>query len=364
MPLESELKASIVTTDSNELQLELPVDFWNAPKVLVAVSGGSDSFSLIHALQNQRRKLAQSRPIPEVIAFHFDHRWQDRSTELARWVETRLKACGIATVLRQREDDEAVQSRKPAEASNRVGPQSEGKARAQRYAALAEVAESQGATYALTGHTRDDQAETVLMRIARGTGLAGLTGIPQQRQLSEHCQLLRPLLHESRQRLRDYLQGIGQEYWDDPTNADPHWTRNRVRQSVLPWLRQNLSPQIDASLVRLAQLASEHREVVQCLAEVHRGAVLECGDKHLVINVRLWAQLSESVVRTLLVYWWGQARFPLQEMNFEHWRRLATLICRPVEDGLQPRWPSELHFPGPIVAKRSAGVLRIVTQLK
>lgn len=353
-----------MTADSNRIQLELPVDFWNAPRVLVAVSGGSDSLALILTLQHHVRELTQSRPVPEVIAFHFDHRWQDHSGELARWVETTLKDRGITTVLRRREDNEAVQRRTANEDANRVGPQSEGKARAQRYAALAEVAESLGATYALTGHTRDDQAETVLMRIARGTGLAGLGGIRQQRQLSEHCQLLRPLLHESRQRLRDCLQGIGQEYWDDPTNADPHWTRNRVRLSVLPWLRQNLSPQIDASLMRLGQLASEHHEVVHCLAEAHRGAVLECRDEHLIIDVRPWSRLPESVVRTLLVYWWGRANFPQQEMDLEHWRRLASLVCRPVDDGSQPRWPSELHFPGPIVAKRSAGVLRIVTQLK
>lgn len=321
--------------------------------------------ALICSLLHDRQTKSVTQTVPDVIAFHFDHRWQEKSAEVARWVETKLQALGISTVIRRRVGtDESTARDSNLDDSSGLGPQSEGDARKQRYAALVQVAESLGATYALTGHTADDQTETVLMRIARGTGLSGLAGIPYQRRLSDSCQLIRPLLSESRQRLRDYLQEIEQEYWDDPTNTADHWTRNRVRQSVLPCLRQHLSPQIDASLQRLGQLASEHQEIVGCLAEVNRGAILECRDQHLVVDVRALSHLPESVVRTLLVHWWSQARFPQQEMDFEHWSRLASLVCRPVGSGAQTRWPSECHFPGPIVAKRSAGVVRIVTQLK
>ena len=371
-------KYPIVSADLGELQLELPTGFWNAPLVLVAVSGGSDSLALLHALLEQRQRLGQDQPAPKMVGFHFDHQWQAPSAEVARWVTEELQVFGVETIVRRRlettiagrdqarslQADDAKAGEPQASDPEGIGPQSEGVARAQRYAAMAEVADSSGATYALTGHTRDDQAETVLMRIARGTGLAGLAGIPQQRRLSDRCQLWRPLLHLSRQRLRDYLRDRAIEFRDDPTNADPRWTRNRVRQSVLPWLQQNLSPEINESLVRLARLAGEHHEVVQCLAELHRGAILECGHGQLIIDVRQWSQLLESVVRTLLVYWWGQAGFPQREMDFEQWRRLTALASRPGDGETPNRWPSQWHFPGQIVAQRSGGVLRIVTPTK
>jgi tRNA(Ile)-lysidine synthase len=352
-----------VTAEIVEPKLELPRDFWHAPSVLVAVSGGSDSMALLHALLRHRHRLEARQPVPHVLAFHFDHRWQEGSGDVARSVEAKLNSLGLRTHIRSR----ALPGFSSPDQKTETGsaqPQSEGIARSDRYAAMAEVAESTGATFALTGHTRDDQSETILMRIARGTGLAGLAGIPRQRPLTANCQLLRPFLQESRQRLRTYLQDLGQDYWDDPTNDDSNWTRNRVRQVVLPWLRQNLSPQFDESLVRLGQLASEHQEVVRCLAEQHRGAILECRDQLLVIDVRPLAELPEGVLRTMLVHWWSQAKFPQQEMDREHWGRLAALICRPVDGNAASRWPSEWHFPGPIIAKRSAGVLRIVTPMK
>ena len=347
-----------MTTNDRELRLELPGGFWQARLVLVAVSGGSDSLALVRALLGQRSRLAQELSVPEVLAFHFDHQWHDGSAALARWVEQTLQECGVATIVRRRSDISETCS--DGSVNSEPSLQSEGEARELRYKAMTSVAKSLGASFVLTGHTCDDQAETVLMRIARGTGLAGLAGIPQQRPLTDQCTVLRPLLHESRQRLREYLSRIGQAFWDDPTNTDDRWTRNRVRQTVLPWLRQNLAPEIDQALVRLGDLARDHQVMVQHLAEQHRAAVLELGDNHLIIDVKQWEELPESLVRSLLVYWWGQAQFPQRDMDFEHWSQLTTVARRPESEAVQRRWPSQVHLPAHIVAKRSGGVLRIV----
>lgn len=346
-----------LTTDDHELRLNLPAGFWHSGVVLVAVSGGSDSLALVCALHRLRKRLASHQPVPDLFAFHFDHQWYEGSASLARWVEGVLDAQGIPTIIRRR--DEVTESECSNAGELRVGPQSEGEARTLRYAALAKVAKNTAASFVLTGHTRDDQVETILMRIARGTGLVGLAGIPYQRQLSHDCRLIRPLLCETRQRLRDYLTSIGQEYRDDPTNADPRWTRNRVRASVLPWLRENLSNDIDQSLVRLSELAGDHQTMVRYLAENNRNAVLELADKLLVIDVRQWSTFPESVVRSLLVYWWELANLPQQEMDFEHWCRLASVAIRTSDANSSGRWPSEVHLPGHVVAKRSGGILRI-----
>ncbi|MBL8891875.1 MAG: tRNA lysidine(34) synthetase TilS [Planctomycetaceae bacterium] len=345
------------TTDEHALRLELPARFWQSSVVLVAVSGGSDSLALALSLQHARKRRAVLQPVPELLAFHFDHRWHEDSANLASWVEQTLAAHGVPTIIRRRDDGKTSES---APCGTSVdGPQSEGDARRCRYAAMELAARATGASFVATGHTRDDQVETVLMRIARGTGISGLAGIPNQREFYQDCWLIRPLLSETRQRLRDYLHSIGQEFWDDPTNTDLRWTRNRVRCSVLPWLRQNFSTDIDQSLLRLSELASDHQKMLQYLAETNRAAVLELTNQSLVVDVRPWSALPENVVRSLLIYWWERANLPLQEMDFDHWCRLTRIAFRTSEANSPDRWPSEFHFPGHVVAKRSGGILRI-----
>ena len=105
------------------------------------------------------------------------------------------------------------------------------------------------------GHTRDDQAETVLHRVIRGTGVRGLAGIPARRALGEGLTLVRPLLNISRQEIRDHLAAIGQPYRDDASNADPARTRARIRHDLLPKLAADYNPRVADALVRLARLA-------------------------------------------------------------------------------------------------------------
>ncbi len=339
-------------------QLSLPEDFWQVTCRVVAISGGSDSLALLHALLAQRAALfpqdlqAEQQNLPRLLVFHFDHRWSERSGENAAWVVSQMQQWGLET---------QVRTRVLADGPNH-GWQSEGEARAERYAALREVATAAGAAYVLTGHTRDDQVETVLMRLARGTGLAGLVGIPMTRVLRPGCQLLRPLLGCDRRSLRQYLSGLGQTFLEDPTNADTRWTRNRVRATVLPFLRTHLSPDIDQSLERLATAAAEHQELVQHLARTHQSAVLEASSTELVIEVKRLGELPATVVRFLLVHWWTEAGLPQQEMNRGHWLRLTDIAQRPQELPPGRAWPSQLHLPGPIHVKRSAGLLHIQCQ--
>lgn len=338
--------------------LTLPEDFWHVSCRVVAVSGGSDSLALLHALLAQRAALfppvsrAEQPSLPRLLVFHFDHRWSERSRETAAWVVSQAERWGLET---------QVRARVLADDSDQ-GWQSEGEARADRYAALQEVATAAEAAYVLTGHTRDDQVETVLMRLARGTGLAGLVGIPMTRVLRPGCQLLRPLLGQDRRSLRQYLSRLGQSFLEDPTNADAKWTRNRVRGTVLPFLRAHLSPDIDQSLERLATAAAEHQVLVQHLADSQRGALLEATATALVVDVKRLADLPATVVRFLLVHWWTEAGLPQQAMNRGHWLRLTDLACRPANLAPGAAWPSQLHLPGPIHVKRSAGLLHVQCQ--
>ena len=142
----------------------------------------------------------------------------------------------------------------------------EADARRARYAWLTEIARSRQATTVAVGHNRDDQAETILHRIVRGTGPSGLAGIPASRRLTEDppISLIRPLLTASREQVRGYLAGLGQPYREDRSNTDLAQTRARIRHDLLPKLASEYNPKVAETLVRLGVT---HRIV----SDRHRG---------------------------------------------------------------------------------------------
>src|SRR5262249_54909010 len=133
----------------------------------------------------------------------------------------------------------------------------EAHARRQRYDWLTKVAAESGIPWIATGHTADDQAETVLFRLLRGTGLDGLRGIAPIRALAGEVRVVRPLLSATRQDVLDYLAGLGQDYRTDESNADRRFTRNRIRHELLPLLARAYNPRVREVLCRLASQAAE-----------------------------------------------------------------------------------------------------------
>lgn len=194
------------------------------------------------------------------------------------------------------------------------------------------------------------------MRIARGTGIDGLTGIPERRSLTPDCQLYRPLLDSSRMELRQYLGQIQQPFCDDPTNQWTHLTRNHCRKIVLPWIRDHVTDDFDQHLMGLSQSANDWKQITEYLAKQAEAAVKCCQPGILQVDVRVLSDFPEPLVRQLLSVWWARADLPRQEMNRQQWKHLAALACRPA---LENAWPAEWHFPGPVVGRRSAGILTV-----
>jgi tRNA(Ile)-lysidine synthase len=146
----------------------------------------------------------------------------------------------------------------------------EAAARKARYAALDALADELGLTCILLGHTARDQAETVLLRLLRGTGPAGLAAIPAVRG-----RYLRPLLALERSAIDAYVRAHALAVWDDPMNRDHRIARVRVREEILPALQRE-NPQLPAALVRLARSASEWLEVIDALAAPFARAPIDC----------------------------------------------------------------------------------------
>jgi len=216
----------------------------------IACSGGADSLALAHAL-------IAVAGAPHVVVITIDHGLTSASGEVAAAVARWAIGQGAASVVRQVE----VGTRASLEAA----------ARTVRYAALDEIAAQLGLACVMLGHTARDQAETVLMRIIRGTGPAGLAGIPAQRGL-----FLRPLLALPRDAIEGYVASHALPVWADPMNDDAQITRVRFRTEVMPALRRE-NPQLDAALLRLAGSAHEWLAVIDAQAAPFARFPIACG---------------------------------------------------------------------------------------
>jgi len=200
--------------------------------VLVACSGGADSLALLAATIFEARK-----PALRVIAATVDHGLQEGSADRASALVGQMAAMGA---------DETASAHVVVQADG-LGP--EAAARRARYDMLDEMADHFGATAILLGHTRDDQAETVLLGLARGSGGRSLAGM--RRTFDRYR---RPLLDVSRADTRTACEAEGLEVWADPHNDDPAFTRVRVRHTVLPLLETELGPGVAVALARTADL--------------------------------------------------------------------------------------------------------------
>jgi tRNA(Ile)-lysidine synthase len=218
--------------------------------VLAACSGGADSLALAAALAFEAPKLGLAAGGVTV-----DHGLQAGSAEQARQVTKTLAALGLDPVECRR-----VSVRRPG-----AGP--EAAARAARYAALDRAADAAGAAAILLGHTMDDQAETVLLGLARGSGARSLAGMAER---SGRC--LRPLLRVRRDQTRAACAALDLEPWDDPQNEDPCFARSRVRHRVLPVLEAELGPGVTEALARTArQLRADADFIDSCAtSEIER----------------------------------------------------------------------------------------------
>ncbi|WP_223627436.1 tRNA lysidine(34) synthetase TilS [Microbacterium sp. EST19A] len=216
-------------------------DFPEGSTVIVALSGGADSLALAAATAFEALK----RGIP-VTSVTVDHRLQVDSAEVA------ARAASIATRLGL----EAVVVR--VDVDGEGGP--EAAAREARYRVLRDAAAERGARAVLLGHTLDDQAETVLLGLARGSGAASLQGMAPSREDEDGLRWLRPLLGVRRETTRAFCAASDLDPWDDPHNVDDRFARVRARERVLPVLEAELGPGIAEALARTADQLREDAE--------------------------------------------------------------------------------------------------------
>jgi tRNA(Ile)-lysidine synthase len=310
---------------------------------VVAISGGADSVALLRAL------LAGQWGKPLVMA-HLNHQLRgaesDGDEEFVRSLHGQLSACGGSNLLLQ---SERIDVRAEARA---LGENLENVARRIRYDWLANVARDAGARWVATGHTANDQAETVLHRLLRGTGLKGLAGIPQRRELAPGLAVVRPLLHTQRDEVLAFLGALGQAYRRDSSNADLSFTRNRIRHQLLPSLAADFNPAIVLVLCRLAEQAAEVQQGQEVqAAQLLREAELPRAGSMVVLDAQCLACAPRPRRREMLRLVWAREGWPQGRLGFVDWDRMASMA----EHGEA----AAIDLPGGIRLRRRGHVLQI-----
>ncbi len=244
--------------------------------VLVAVSGGADSVALLHLLLALAAELSLSLHV-----LHVDHGLRPDSGRDAAFVRDLAERLGVPADV--------------ARVTIPAGASLEAAARAERYAALDAHARRLDAHRIAVGHTVDDQAETVLMRMLAGAGVRGLAGIPAVRG-----RVIRPLIETRRADLVALLEAAGLSWIEDPSNRDPRFLRNRIRHELLPVLSTSYHPDVVATLDRIARLCRTTVEAIERVAvrELDRLAITD--DDAIVLAHDALAELPAQVAAEVL----------------------------------------------------------------
>lgn len=299
-----------------------------SPRILVGVSGGADSVALLRGLS----VLASTRMIDsrstddfEIVAAHIDHQIRDGSIDDAEWVRTLSAKLNLDCRIETANVPERV-----AETQESV----EEAARKMRYEALVRIAQKERCAAIAVAHTADDQAETVLHHLVRGTSVVGLRGMLWTRPAGEaagssEVKLIRPMLEIRRAELETWLAEIGQTFRTDSTNTDDTLTRNRIRLQLLPTLERDFNPQIRKALGTLAGHAAEVSELLRSLSDqLVDASLIQLSDESIRIDCLALAEQPPILIRETLLTVWQRAGWPLKRMGHREWQKLCELVTQ------------------------------------
>lgn len=293
-------------------------------RVVLAVSGGADSLTLLHAMA----RLAPELSLDLHVA-HFDHRLRAGSAKDAAFVGREAARLGIPGTVRAADATDTPPRLSPEEA-----------ARERRYAFLGEVGEAVGAERIATGHTLDDQAETVLMRILTGGGRRGLGGIPPVRRF-----IVRPLIDVRRAQTEAFCRALRLRPRRDPTNEDARFLRNAIRRETIPYLERTVNARLRESLARTADVLRDEDYLLDEMAGDAAEPALDADGLRMPVERlrELPLALQRRAIRLAARMWTDG----IDAGQTEAVRELAV----------EGRTGSEIHLPGGLSARVEYGFL-------
>jgi len=294
--------------------------------ILAAVSGGADSIALLHLLT----RFASRRRVCVIVA-HLDHGLRRGSRADRRFVERIAADLGLS----------CVSERRPVAELARKGESPEESARRVRRDFLLAAMKQSACAAIVTGHTLDDQAETILMRLVRGAGATALTGMAEVGP----GPFVRPLLGVERADLRAYLDRRAIDFREDPTNRDLRFDRNRLRRLVLPTLTETLNPRAARHLVKASRLLREDAVYLDGLAERALSEISHTDrTERLVLDAPALRELASPLARRVV-------RLALKRAGADG-RRIAARHVAALLDLAGGAGGRETHLPGHLRARR------------
>ena len=294
---------------------------------LVAVSGGADSLALAYALLKEAPDLAIN-----LIGVTIDHQLQSGSSKQAQRVLSELKLMGYQEVLIKKV---VIEEKSGLEAD----------ARTARYAALDEIANTYGATQIFLGHTRDDQAETVLLGLSRGSGTRSLSGMAQV-----NGKYARPFLQKTRAQTQATCKEVNLNPWDDPHNENTKFSRVRVRSLVLPLMEKEIGPGIAAALARSAGILRDDADALDEMAQAVISRV-DLGDLDCAALTELPRAIRSRVLRAAIY----AAGAPSGSLSADHLASVEALVTSWHGQG-------EASLPGGVKVARISGRLSLLAR--
>ena len=291
---------------------------------LVAVSGGADSLALAYALKKESEPLAL-----QAIAVTIDHQLQSQSSAVAEKTSEQLRSFGYTEVVIEKVN---VSTESGIEAGARVA----------RYQALSSIAKRLNAARVFLGHTRDDQAETVLLGLARGSGTRSLSGMAIENGI-----YLRPLLAITREQTEQACKEIDVEYWNDPHNINAEFSRVRVREDVLPIMEEKLGPGVAAALARSARLLRDDADALDDIATSAMDS-MNLADLDATTLAELPRAIRSRILRSAIY----AAGAPAGSISAEHVAAIEALVTS---------WHGQgaLSLPGGVKVERISGRLSL-----
>lgn len=300
-------------------------------RVLVGVSGGPDSIALLHLLCSLKEQFGLA-----ITVVHLDHMFRgEESYQDACYVADLAKSWGIPAIIKR---INVSLYREQLDGSPQMV------ARTIRYHLFLQVAKEYEQTKIALGHNLDDQAETVLMRFLRGTGLQGLGGIPPVRREGK-VEFIRPLLEVGREEILAYCQEHGLKPRWDSSNQKSVYLRNKVRLDLIPWIEAEINPKVKQTLAENAALWREENEYIE--AQVARYAkAYEIENDRVVLDLHELKQLPPVIMRRLMRRVIAIMRGTLQDIGQEHLLSVQQLVAEGQVGG-------RLSLPGGIELKRT-----------
>lgn len=295
--------------------------------VLVACSGGPDSMALAAAAARLGRG---ARPPAFIAAVVVDHQLQPESGAIAEDAAQRCRELGLTSAEVVRADVAG-------------GGGQEAAARRARYRALSAAADRLEAAAVLLGHTQDDQAETVLLGLTRGSGPRVLAGMPRRNGIFR-----RPLLHLPRDTVRAAFPAV--PVWHDPHNEDRRFRRTLVRHELLPTLVESLGPGVVAALARSAELTRAETEALDIWAERLVETSVDMHADEVTVEVDMLVGQPQAVVARVAIAAAESAGCRRHRLAAKHVTALSDLV-------LNWRGQGEVQLPGGVVAQRSSGTV-------